>query len=122
MAPGAAVDLGVVRYETLKGGHTEACYAFRAMLDEHGCRFPKDFNPPVHWEQLYDMSGAWTDRLHRYTKAILEEEAAKGVAYSCEALYLDPGWDTDFGTFLWGEKWLGPRKAVHRTKCSRNTA
>ena len=34
----------------------------------------------------------------------------KGSAYSCEALYLDPGWDTDFGTFLWGEKWLGPRR------------
>ena len=25
-------------------------------------------------------------------------------------LYLDPGWDTTFGSFLWGEKWLGPRK------------
>jgi hypothetical protein len=34
----------------------------------------------------------------------------KGKAYSCEALYLDPGWDTDFGTFIWGEDWLGPRK------------
>ena len=33
------------------------------------------------------------------------------MAYSCEALYLDPGWDNDFATFRWGEKWLGPRKA-----------
>jgi hypothetical protein len=86
-------------------------HAFRLFLDENGCRFPKDFNPPVHWEQLYDMEGAWDDRLHRYTKAIVEREAQKGVAYSCEALYLDPGWDTGFATFLWGEGWLGPRKA-----------
>jgi hypothetical protein len=32
------------------------------------------------------------------------------VAYSCEALYLDPGWDTGL-TFVWGDQWLGPRKA-----------
>jgi hypothetical protein len=110
MAPGATVDLGVVRYETLEGGYQEAMYAFRAMLDEKGCRFPKDFNPPVHWEQLYDMDGAWNDRLHRFTKAIVEKEAEKGAAYRCEALYLDPGWDTAFGSFIWGESWLGPRR------------
>jgi hypothetical protein len=111
IAPGEAVDLGTVRYQSLKGGYPEAMYAFRALLDEKGCRFPADYNPPVHWEQLYDMPNAWEDRPHRYTKAIVEKEAAKGRAYSCEALYLDPGWDTEFGTFLWGEQWLGTRTA-----------
>ncbi len=111
MQPGQTVRLGVTRYQTVSGGYVEAMYAFRALLDENGSRFPKGFNPPVHWEQLYDMWGAWDDRLHKYTKAIVEKEAAKGVAYRCEALYLDPGWDDDFATFLWGEKWLGPRKA-----------
>ncbi len=101
----------MTRYQTVSGGYENAMYAFRALLDENGCRFPQGFNPPVHWEQLYDMEGAWDHRLHQYTKAIVEEEAKKGVAYSCEALYLDPGWDTDFATFLWGEQWLGPRKA-----------
>ncbi len=110
MARGQAIDLGVVRYQTIKGGYTEACYAHRAFLDEMGCRFPNDYDPPVHWEQLYDMPEAWTDRPHRYTNEIVEREARKGRDYSCEALYLDPGWDTDFGTFLWGESWLGPRK------------
>ena len=110
LAPGEAADLGVIRYQSQKGGYLEAAYAYRALLDEKGCRFPKDYNPPVHWEQLYDMTEAWVDRPNRYTKAIVEKEAAKGRDYSCEALYLDPGWDTDFGTFLWGEKWLGPRK------------
>ncbi len=114
IAPGQTVDLGLVRYESMAGGYMEALYAFRRMLDERGCRFPADYDPPVHWEQLYDMSGAWEDRLHRYTKAALEKEAAKGRAYSCEALYLDPGWDTDFGTFLWGEDWLGPRRRFVR--------
>ena len=110
LAPGQSVDLGLIRYQSIEGGYVEAAYANRAMLDEQGCRFPKGYNPPVHWEQLYDMPEAWNDRAHRYTKAIVEREAVKGRDYSCEALYLDPGWDTDFGTFLWGEKWLGPRK------------
>jgi hypothetical protein len=111
IGPGKTVRLGVTRYETVRGGYENAMYAFRALLDENGCRFPQGFNPPVHWEQLYDMWGAWDDRPHKYTKAIVEQEAAKGVAYCCEALYLDPGWDDDFATFRWGEKWLGPRKA-----------
>ena len=109
IAPGQTVDLGTVRYQSMPGGYGEAMYAFRALLDEKGCRFPADYNPPVHWEQLYDMSGAWEDRPHRYTRSAIEKEAEKGKAYSCEAMYLDPGWDTDFGTFIWGEKWLGPR-------------
>ena len=111
IAPGQKIALGIMRYQTINGGYTQAAYAYRKMLDEQGCRFPASYNPPVHWEQLYDMKGAWKDRLHKYTKASLEKEAQKGRDYSCEALYLDPGWDTTFGSFLWGDKWLGPRKA-----------
>jgi hypothetical protein len=110
IAPGQSVDLGLIRYETLEGGYREALYAYRKLLDEKGCRFPKDFNPPVHWEQLYDMVNAWQDRPKLFTKEIIDRQAAKGRNYHCEALYLDPGWDDAFASFLWGEKWLGPRK------------
>ena len=110
IAPGDCVDLGLICYQTVAGGYDAAAYAYRKMLDEHSCRFPADYNPPVHWEQLYDMNGAWDDRLHRYTRAIIEKQAALGREFSCEALYLDPGWDTAFGSFIWGEQWLGPRK------------
>lgn len=111
MKPGERVDLGVTRYQIVAGDYEDAAYAYRAMLDANGCRFPASYDPPVHWEQLYDMEGAWDDRADKYTRAALEQEARKGVAYSCEALYLDPGWDTAFATFLWGEKWLGPQRA-----------
>ena len=110
IAPGESVDLGLICYQTVAGGYNESAYAYRKLLDEHGCRFPSDYNPPVHWEQLYDMGGAWDDRPHRYTKAIIEKQAALGRDFSCEALYLDPGWDTSFGSLIWGEQWLGPRK------------
>lgn len=108
--PGDKVDFGIMRYQSIAGSFNEVAYSYRAMLDEKGCRFPDSYNPPIHWEQLYDMEGAWNNRIRNYTKTLIEKEAVKGVEYSCESLYLDPGWDTKFGTFLWGEKWLGPRK------------
>ena len=119
--PGQTIKLGLTRYETVKGDYKQAFYAFRAFLDENGCRFPKSYNPPVHWNELYDNpewhlssagepAGPRMTRQLTYTKSLIEEEAKKACEYNCESLYLDPGWDTDFGTFLWGEQWLGPRK------------
>jgi hypothetical protein len=97
--------LGIYKY------NQEAMYGFRRFLDERGCRFPASYDPPVHWEQLYDMEGAWDHRAEQYTKAAIEREARKGVDYGCEAIYLDPGWDTKFASLIWGDAWLGPMDA-----------
>lgn len=122
IGPGQTVALGVTRYQTVAGDDRQAYYAFRTFLDEQRCRFPRDFDPPVHWNELYDNPewnlgtpghppGPRMTRPVTYTRALIEEEAAKARAYGCQSLYLDPGWDTDFGTFLWGEAWLGPRRS-----------
>lgn len=122
IAPGDTVMSGITRLVTRAGSYVESSYAFRDMLDEKGCRFPDDFNPPVHWNELYDNweydlgtagnpPGKRQTRHLTYTKTQMLEEAAKAKAYSCESLYLDPGWDTDFGTFLWAEEWMGERKS-----------
>jgi hypothetical protein len=79
LRPGQTVDLGLTRYETFEGGRHEAMYGFRRFLDERGCRFPASYGPPVHWEQLYDMEGAWDYRAEQYTKAAIVREAQKGV-------------------------------------------
>jgi hypothetical protein len=120
--PGRSISLGLNRYQTVKGNYLPGLYALRAFLDEQGCRFPANYNPPVHRNELY-YNPFWTvatpgkppgklddTRAVLYTKALLEAEAAKARDYSCESLYLDPGWDSNFGTLLWGEKWLGPRR------------
>ena len=120
--PGQSVNLGLNRYQTVKGNYMNGLYALRAFLDEHGCHFPNNYNPPVHWNELYDNQ-FWTlstpgnplsnnDNARRvtYTKNLIENEAIKASDYGCESLYLDPGWDTNFGTFIWGESWLGSRK------------
>jgi len=111
----------VTRFVSLQAGYEPASRAFRNMLDEKGCRFPKDYNPPVHWNELYDNPewnlgspghppGKRMTRPLAYTRRLLLEEADKAREYHCEALYLDPGWDTDFGSLLWGEAWLGERE------------
>jgi len=121
LPPGGSLSLGVVHYEIAQGGLNQAYYAFRSLLDENGCRFPPGYDPPVHWNELYDNPewslatpgappGKRMTRPKTYTRSMLEEEAAKARDYRCESLYLDPGWDTDFGTLVWGEQWLGPRK------------
>ena len=125
LAPGATVEMGATSYVMLPGGYVPAYYAFRDMLDDGGCRFPDTYNPPVHWNELYDnpewnlMSpgrppGPRNTRPYTYTRALIEEEAAKAKAYGCEALYLDPGWDTHFGSFIWGEEWLGSEEKFVR--------
>lgn len=122
VAAGAALQFGVTRLHTVTDGFEAASYAFRDFLAENGCGLPVDFNPPVHWNEIYDNAeyilgspGQPPEpRLTRaltYTRALMLEEAAKAKAYHCEALYLDPGWDTDFATFLWGEEWLGESSA-----------
>lgn len=124
--PGQVIHLGVTRFATCKGGYERASHAFRLFLDEKGCRFPADFNPPVHWNELYDNPewnlgspgappGKRMTRPLTYTKELILLEAAKARDYHCEALYLDPGWDTDFATFRWGEAWLGNRKEFIQT-------
>ncbi len=131
IAPGATVKLGVTRYESIQGGYEQAAYAFRGFLDEQGCRFPPGFDPPVHWNELYDTPewnlvspgsppGRRMTRPVAYTRELMEREAEKAVLYGCQALYLDPGWDTDFGTFLWGESWLGPRRSFVQDMKSRH--
>ena len=122
---GARVELGVTHFVSVSGGFAEACYAFRAFLDEHGCRFPAGYDPPVQWNELYDNAEWWlgtpghppaprATRSLTYTKAKMFEEAAKARDYGCEALYLDPGWDTDMATLRWGEEWLGDRRTFVR--------
>lgn len=121
IAPGKTIALGVTRYQTVVGDYVPAYYAFRDFLDEEHASFPKDYDPPVHWNELYDTAEWYLGRPSQpkkprmtrpltFTKPQILNEAAKAVAYSCEALYLDPGWDTDFATFLWGEAWLGNRR------------
>ncbi|MEM3045553.1 MAG: hypothetical protein QW057_00530, partial [Candidatus Bathyarchaeia archaeon] len=119
IGPGVEVRFGVTRYAFVQGGWKECYYAFRDFMDENGHGVPEGFNPPVHWNELYDNPLWWgpdtpETRQRLYTLASMEEEAAKAKELGCEALYLDPGWDTMFGSSIWAAERLLPAEEFVR--------
>jgi hypothetical protein len=104
---GGKVDFGLTHYELIDGGWKEGYYAFRAFMGSHGKKFPQTFNPPVHWNELYNLSWRLGDGSTRYSLKQLYREAEIAADIGCEALYLDPGWDTVEGSTIWDEKHLG---------------
>jgi hypothetical protein len=85
-------------------------------MEQRGHSCPPGFNAPIHWNEIYDNKLWWLPgddqddaamRKKYYTLESMKEEAAKAKDIGCEALYLDPGWDTNFGSKIWDEGRLG---------------
>ncbi len=104
---GETLRFGLSHYELVDGGWKQGYYAFRSFLGSHGKRFPETFDPPVHWNELYNLSWRLGDGSTRYTLEKLYREAEIAADIGCESLYLDPGWDTIEGSTIWDEKHLG---------------
>ncbi len=137
LAPGGSHRFGTLRVTPVKGDRNQAFYAFRAEMAARGHDCPAEFNPPVHWNEIYDNKLWWLPdgqqddpemRKKYYTLADLRAEAAKAQDYSCESLYLDPGWDTRFASKIWDEARLGSFKSFttmlaseYGLKCSLHT-
>ena len=120
LRPGESHRYGVTRLTAYQGEMLEAFYTFRREMADRGHGCPPGFNPPVHWNELYDNKLYWLPgeqqgdpemRKKYYLLADMKEEAAKAKAIGCEALYLDPGWDTLFGSKIWDEARLGTCKS-----------
>jgi hypothetical protein len=110
LAPGQAFTFGATFYMPVEGKIENAFTAYRDFLDARGHGFPSDYNPPVNWNELYDIGWYHSDAnllKENYTLAALRREAAKAKDCGCELLYLDPGWEVAEGTTLWDESRLG---------------
>jgi len=105
--PNETIALGTTRYIAFSEGWQNGFRHFRKFMDAKGHKFKDGFNPPVHWNEIYDNPHWWNapdteeKRAEYYCLADMECEAAKAKEIGCEALYLDPGWDTHFGSTLW---------------------
>jgi hypothetical protein len=119
LAPRESHRFGVTRLTAFEGDVKEGFYTFRAEMEERGHGCPKGFNPPVHWNELYDNKLWWLpdggqdrpeNRKKYYTLQDMKQEAAKAHDIGCQALYLDPGWDTSFASKIWDESRLGRLK------------
>jgi hypothetical protein len=116
LAPQASHRFGVTRITAFEGGMNEGFYAFRSEMEARGMGCPEGFNPPVHWNELYDNKLWWLpdsgmdkpeNRKKYYTLDDLKQGANGARDMGCEALYLDPGWDTLFASKIWDEPRLG---------------
>jgi hypothetical protein len=116
LAPHQSHRFGITRITAYEGGIEEGFYTFRAEMETRGHACPKGFDPPVHWNELYDNKLWWLpgggmdlpeNRKKYYTLPDMKEEAAKARDLGCQALYLDPGWDTRFASKIWDESRLG---------------
>jgi len=120
LLPGESHRFGVTRLTAYSGGILEGFYTFRQEMEERGHGCPSAFNPPVHWNELYDNKLWWLPndeqndpemRKKYFTLADMKSEAAKAKSIGCEALYLDPGWDTSFASKIWDQPRLGTYKS-----------
>ena len=118
LGPGEQVTFGTTLYVPFEGGLREAFGRYRGFLDSKGHTFPEDYNPPVNWNELYDVGWYHSDAEQlkkHYTRDVLLAEARKAKACGCELLYLDPGWEVAEGTTLWDESRLEPVSEFART-------
>ncbi|HID94769.1 MAG TPA: hypothetical protein EYP53_01750 [Candidatus Latescibacteria bacterium] len=110
LEPGQEIVFGVTRYSFFKGGWKTAYYKFREFMDGKGHGLTKDYDPPVNWNELFDIGWHHSNReklFKYYTLDSLYYEAQKAKELGCELLYLDPGWEVCEGTTLWDEERLG---------------
>ncbi len=125
--PGETHKFGITRITPFAGDSQQGFYTFRTEMEKRGHGCPANFNPPVHWNELYDNKLWWLPgdeqddpsmRKKYYTMESMKEEAAKAKDIGCEALYMDPGWDVSFGSMLWDENRLGSYKSFVSTLSS----
>jgi hypothetical protein len=131
--PGKSYQFGETRFQAIDGNWKQAFYAYRGFVEGNGCRTPQQYNPPVHWNELYDneyypkvcaladqyffksnrgFCPEFYERNERllneyYSLKLMKAEAAKAKELGCEALYLDPGWDTGPSHQIWDAVRLG---------------
>ena len=119
LEPGREFTFGITRYEVCPGGWQAAFQAFRRFMEGNGHRTPAGYDPPVHWNELYDNPLWWGPdtaerRAQLYRREDMEAEARKAAELGCEALYFDPGWDTSFASSIWDAERLGPQTEFAR--------
>ena len=110
LEPGESITFGASLYGPVEGSVQEAFYRYRELLDQRGHGCPTDYDPPLNWNELYDVGWHHSEPAAlaaNYTREALLREAKKARDCHCQLLYLDPGWEVAEGTTRWAEERLG---------------
>ncbi len=114
LEPGEEFTFGKTRCQFYEGLWRQGSYLFREFMSGQGHTFPDDYDPPVNWNELYNVG--WhhnkPDQLYKYyTREALDREAERARDLGCGMLYLDPGWEVCEGGTTWDEQRLGDARA-----------
>ncbi|MFW9952555.1 MAG: hypothetical protein ACFFKA_20740 [Candidatus Thorarchaeota archaeon] len=126
LQPNQSYAFGVSKYAVYEGDYRNGYYLYRSHLEEKDHRFKKDFNPPVNWNELYNLGWkpeSYSDLFVKVDKSEfkiyeledLYNEANIARDVGAECLYLDPGWETLDGGEVWNEERLGTLKDFSKT-------
>ena len=101
-------EFGATRIVPIQGDWQNGYRAYKELLLEKGHSFPADFDPPVHWNELYNLGwrGGFNTPLQELPELYAEAALAKDIG--AEAFYFDPVWDIFEGSSVWDEARLGP--------------
>lgn len=120
LEPGEEFTFGRTRYQFYEGLWRQGSYLFREYMAGKGHSVPENYDPPINWNELYDVGWYHNDRdalARHYTFEALEREAQKAREVGCDMLYLDPGWEVCEGTTIWDADRLGdPKKFVEHIR------
>lgn len=107
---GAEFTFGKTRYHFYEGLWRQGSYMFREFMNSHGHGLPDDYDPPVHWNELYNIGWHHNNKEaleQHYSVEALEQEAKMAREAGCESLYLDPGWEVCEGGTTWDTERMG---------------
>jgi hypothetical protein len=114
--PGESYKFGISKYCVYEGDYKNGYYLYRSHLDKEGHILPKNYNPPINWNELYNLG--WVNekvgffksdnQFELYTLEDLYNEAEIAQDIGAECLYLDPGWNTFMGSEIWNQERFGP--------------
>ena len=92
------------------GGFVPAAYAFRALLDEKVAAFPPATTRPFTGSSFMTWKGPGTIGPTATPAPWWRKRQPRDVITIVRHFTSIPGWDTSFGSFLWGQDWLGPQE------------
>ncbi len=115
----AVVEFGVTQIYPVKGDWRAGYKTYKSFTLEKGHACPPDFDPPLHWNELYNLGWRGGDNAPLQELSDLYDEAAAAKDIGAEALYLDPVWDVVEGSSIWDEARLGSLEEFVRTMRDR---
>ena len=121
--PDQSYTFGISKYTIYEGDYRNGYYLYRDHLKERGHEFSKNYDPPINWNELYNLGwpaekfGFFIDsfKYNLYTLEDLYREAEIAQDIGAECLYLDPGWNTFMGSEIWNEERYGPHREFYKT-------